>query len=88
MSPARGQLRPASIRSRIRRWFEHRPGWYTAADLYDDLPDIDRQDIRNELKRLADAAGDDGVIRYRPPGLPAKGPGTVYARTGTPPPGT
>lgn len=84
MAPAAGHHRPSSVRSRIRRWFAVRPGWHNVADLYDDFPDVDRQHLRTQVKRLADGA--DGVIRYRPDGLPAKGPGTMYAAPETPTP--
>lgn len=82
--PARDQLVADSRRTQIRIWFATHPGWHSPSALYGAFPDDDRQTIRNEVKRLADAT--DGVIRYRRPGAAPKGPGTKYARPGTNPP--
>lgn len=84
MPPAPNQLAPDSLRSQLRVWLTLHPGWHTTRQIADGLGVTDpaaRTALIVALSRLARAG--DGVTSYRDPNLPARGPGTVYARAGT-----
>lgn len=85
--PALTRYAPDSLRSRLRAWLALHPGWHTSRTIATDLG-IDtpkgRRDVNIELRRLS--AERDAVITYRPADAPPRGPGSMYARPGTPPP--
>lgn len=87
--PAKDQLDPNSVRTRVRVWLAMHPGWHTSRDVAAGVGITDaagRTALVRALNRLADRG--EGVTSYRPPGAPSRGPGTVYAQAGTRPPAT
>lgn len=87
--PAKDQLDPNSLRTRTRVWLAMHPGWHTSRTVTDGvLPGgadpADRTALIRALNRMA--ARGEGVVTYRPPDAPSRGPGTVYAQAGTRPP--
>lgn len=87
--PAPNQLNPDSLRTKLRVHLASHPGWHDTGSIADALGvprGPDRTALVRELNRLA--AGSDGVTSYRDPSLPSRGPGTKYARHGTPAPQT
>lgn len=85
--PAKDQFDPDSLRSRARAWLAIHPGWHPPRAIADGLgitETPDRTALTKELRRLAERS--DGAVSWRDPAIPARGPGTLYARGGTPAP--
>lgn len=85
--PAKDQLDPNSLRSRARTWLALHPGWHPPRAIADGIgltETAERTALVRELNRLA--GRNDGAVSWRDPALPARGPGTKYARGGTEPP--
>lgn len=89
--PAKDQLDPDSVRTRIRVWLATHPGWHDTKAVAQgvlgaDVRPADKTALVRELSRMARSG--EGVASHRPADTPARGPGTKYAQAGTRPPAT
>lgn len=77
--PAKDQVDPESLRTKLRAHLASHPGWHESRSIADALG-ISRGPERTALVRELNRLVRNGtVVSYRPRNLPSRGPGTLFA---------